>query len=367
MSKAAGRRWPTARLNTPCAQRAPLPPGQAAPACAWHTDHGTERFDDVVLACHSDQSLALLADATREERGAGRHPLPPQPRRAAHRHPVLPHGAAAWAAWNYERAPTRQRAGRGVPALPDQPPATLALAAAGDRLAEPRPPADPAQVIGSTTTATRCSTWPPSKRSSQLPQIQGRAHVWFCGAWTRYGFHEDGLMSALGWCRGCAVTGPRRRRRRGRVTDSLAQARVLLATGEVRHRRLRPARNAFAYRTWFLLLPMRALRAQADPALARNRRCWPASTTATTATAARDALAWAGALLCPGGVRRRRRRDLAADLSARARLRVQAGQLLVLPPRRRHAGRRAGRGEQHLWRASRATCSRGRTWPSAAS
>jgi predicted NAD/FAD-binding protein len=30
-----------------------------------------------------------------------------------------------------------------------------------------------------------------------LPQIQGRAHVWFCGAWTRYGFHEDGLMSAL--------------------------------------------------------------------------------------------------------------------------------------------------------------------------
>jgi predicted NAD/FAD-binding protein len=31
----------------------------------------------------------------------------------------------------------------------------------------------------------------------QLPQIQGRAHVWFCGAWTRYGFHEDGLSSAL--------------------------------------------------------------------------------------------------------------------------------------------------------------------------
>ena len=31
----------------------------------------------------------------------------------------------------------------------------------------------------------------------RLPQIQGRANTWFCGAWTRYGFHEDGLMSGL--------------------------------------------------------------------------------------------------------------------------------------------------------------------------
>jgi predicted NAD/FAD-binding protein len=31
----------------------------------------------------------------------------------------------------------------------------------------------------------------------QLPSIQGRANTWFCGAWTRYGFHEDGLMSGL--------------------------------------------------------------------------------------------------------------------------------------------------------------------------
>ena len=31
----------------------------------------------------------------------------------------------------------------------------------------------------------------------RLPQIQGRSHVWFAGAWTRYGFHEDGLSSGL--------------------------------------------------------------------------------------------------------------------------------------------------------------------------
>jgi predicted NAD/FAD-binding protein len=31
----------------------------------------------------------------------------------------------------------------------------------------------------------------------RLPEIQGRSHLWFCGAWARYGFHEDGLSSAL--------------------------------------------------------------------------------------------------------------------------------------------------------------------------
>ena len=53
-------------------------------SCA--TDGGSERFDEVVLACHSDQALALLADASDDERArARRDPLPAQPRRAAHR------------------------------------------------------------------------------------------------------------------------------------------------------------------------------------------------------------------------------------------------------------------------------------------
>ena len=36
----------------------------------------------------------------------------------------------------------------------------------------------------------------------RLPEIQGHSHVWFCGAWTGYGFHEDGLKSGLNVVRG---------------------------------------------------------------------------------------------------------------------------------------------------------------------
>ena len=35
------------------------------------------------------------------------------------------------------------------------------------------------------------------REKPELPTIQGRSRLWFCGAWTRYGFHEDGLMSGL--------------------------------------------------------------------------------------------------------------------------------------------------------------------------
>ena len=47
-----------------------------------------------------------------------------------------------------------------------------------------------------------CYTHPVFDRAAvqaqrELTTIQGRSGLWFCGAWTRYGFHEDGLMSGL--------------------------------------------------------------------------------------------------------------------------------------------------------------------------
>lgn len=84
--------------------------------------------------------------------------------------------------------------------------------------------------------------------------------------------------------------------------DAGVRPRAMLATGEVRHRRLRPALNAFAYRTWFLLLPMRALRDHADPALARNRAGLASFHDRDHGDGGPDALAWAESLLTAEGI-----------------------------------------------------------------
>jgi DUF1365 family protein len=77
---------------------------------------------------------------------------------------------------------------------------------------------------------------------------------------------------------------------------------IFIATGVVRHRRLRPAEHAFAYRTWFLLLPMRALRSAPDPALARNRAGLVSFHDRDHGDGRPDALAWAEELLAHEGV-----------------------------------------------------------------
>ena len=77
---------------------------------------------------------------------------------------------------------------------------------------------------------------------------------------------------------------------------------ALLGIGEVRHRRLRPAANAFTYPTYFLLLPLRSLRAQPSPALARNRFGLLAFHDRDHGDGRGDALAWIDELLLSEGV-----------------------------------------------------------------
>jgi predicted NAD/FAD-binding protein len=80
-----------ARLNCTRATDHAAAAGQGSAGVRVSTDAGSERFDEVVLACHSDQSLACWRTPRPKSASAGRHPLPAQPRRAAHRH----RGAAA--------------------------------------------------------------------------------------------------------------------------------------------------------------------------------------------------------------------------------------------------------------------------------
>ncbi len=76
----------------------------------------------------------------------------------------------------------------------------------------------------------------------------------------------------------------------------------LIGTGVVRHCRLRPRRHAFAYPTYFLLLPMKALHALPQPALARNRFGLLAFHDRDHGDGRADALAWLTELLRTEGV-----------------------------------------------------------------
>jgi predicted NAD/FAD-binding protein len=190
-----------ARLNTPVRQVRRLPPASGAAGVMVSTEHGSERFDEVVLACHSDQALALLADATDDEKrvlGAIRY----HPNRAVlHTDTsVLPQRRRAWAAWNYARAADAGREQAAVclhylinrlQPLPWQQPVIVSL--------NPDPAHEPApgQVLREFDYAHPVFDRAAVAAQRELPTIQGRSHVWFCGAWARYGFHEDGLMSAL--------------------------------------------------------------------------------------------------------------------------------------------------------------------------
>jgi uncharacterized protein len=159
----------------------------------------TERFDKVVLASHSDQSLALLGDASAQERatlGAIRY----QPNRAVlHTDTsVLPTRRRAWAAWNYERsADARQDAARVclhylinmLQPVPFTQNVVVSLNPVRD--------IDPQHVHGSFEYAHPVFDLAAIQAQGQIATMQGQQHTYFCGAWTGYGFHEDGLKSGL--------------------------------------------------------------------------------------------------------------------------------------------------------------------------
>jgi len=163
------------------------------------TPAGAERFDAVVLACHSDQALRILgAGASATERaclGALRY----QPNVAwLHTDPaLLPQRRHLWAAWNY-------RAGEGAPG--DQPVSVSYLINRLQPLSFRSPvvvslnPAEPpaeARVIRRIEYAHPVFDQGAVDAQARIAQLQGGRRTWFAGAWCGYGFHEDGLRSAL--------------------------------------------------------------------------------------------------------------------------------------------------------------------------
>jgi predicted NAD/FAD-binding protein len=158
--------------------------------------HEAERYDAAFVACHSDQALALLADpstAEREVLGA----IPYQANEAVlHTDArLLPRARRAWAAWNYHVLPGRT----GPVALTynmnilqrlDAPEPFLVTLNRSEEI-------DPARVIK--RIAYHHPLYTPASVAAQARQreLNGACRTYYCGAWWRNGFHEDGVASAL--------------------------------------------------------------------------------------------------------------------------------------------------------------------------
>ena len=172
-------------------------PGPAGTRIALATDRGTEHFDHVVLATHSSQTLAMLADAGDDEREA-LSGIPYQPNVAwLHTDTALmPRRQRAWAAWNYmsNGDPGQPRVSltywlNRLQPLPFRTPVLVSL----NPMHEPAPDT----VIERIEYAHPVFDGRAPSAQRAIRRLQGARHTWFAGAWTGYGFHEDGLKSGL--------------------------------------------------------------------------------------------------------------------------------------------------------------------------
>jgi uncharacterized protein len=158
------------------------------------TDAGAERFDDVVLACHSDQALALLVDGDEREQ-AVLGALEYQANEAVlHTDAaLLPRNRRAWAAWNAY-----------VPRDPDAPCTVSYCMNLLQGLDAPEPlvvslnrsaAIDPGRMLRRMTYHHPVYTPASVAARARQGEIQGRRRTWFAGAYWGWGFHEDGIRS----------------------------------------------------------------------------------------------------------------------------------------------------------------------------
>lgn len=162
-----------------------------------HSAQGVEHFDAVIFACHAPTALALLDanEAEREVLQGFRY----QPNKAVLHldTALLPRRKKVWSAWNYMSSPG-EGAQRPVAVsyllnqlqpLPFQSPVIVTL--------NPNQEPNPDLVLRTFDYEHPVMNLQAERAQGLLPTIQGRNRAWFCGAWSGYGFHEDGLKSAL--------------------------------------------------------------------------------------------------------------------------------------------------------------------------
>ena len=158
-----------------------------------------EFFDRVIIATHSDQALAILTDPTEQEREILGSMAYQANETVLHTDSsLLPKNRRAWASWNY-RIPVQHT---------DQPSVTYYMNSLQSFetsrsfcvTLNQTEQIDPARVISRMTYDHPVYTVNSVKAQSRWSEINGQKGTYFCGAYWGYGFHEDGVNSALRVC-----------------------------------------------------------------------------------------------------------------------------------------------------------------------
>ena len=162
---------------------------------------GSAMFDEVVMACHSDQTLDLVHGIDQQARNI-LAAVPYQKNRAILHTDTrfLPEAKRCWAAWNYTaKSGTTPSSKQHVSVnylinrlqpLPEQLKNTQIIVSLN-----PASEPDPKLVHQEIHYSHPVFDMNAIQAQKELPLIQGTSSIWYCGAWTGFGFHEDGLRS----------------------------------------------------------------------------------------------------------------------------------------------------------------------------
>ncbi|MCO6384111.1 NAD(P)/FAD-dependent oxidoreductase [Oceanicola sp. 502str15] len=165
-------------------------------SCIVRAGGTAESFDHVILACHADQALRLLARPTAAEEAALSAVRFQDNRMVLHRDTAqMPRRRACWSSWVYTADTRNPAPAVGVTYwmnrlqdIPEADPLFVTLNPAREV---------PQELTYDETTFRHPIFDAPALQAQEwLRGMNGRNNTWFAGAWTRHGFHEDGFASA---------------------------------------------------------------------------------------------------------------------------------------------------------------------------
>lgn len=159
--------------------------------------HDSQEYDQLIMACHSDEALALLADPSAEETRLLSAVGYQDNEMILHRDTAqMPKRRACWSSWVYKADGKVEAPSIGVTYwmnrlqnIPETDPLFVSL--------NPYTPVRDSLIYDQKSFRHPVFDGPALKAQQEIKALQGTRNTWFAGAWLRNGFHEDGFASAV--------------------------------------------------------------------------------------------------------------------------------------------------------------------------